>query len=48
MTANKEIMYWMSDPSWYRINEKTGKFELTEEAPERARKSFELANKPRK
>ncbi len=44
MTANpklREAMYWISVDSWYRIN-KDGQFELTEEAPERAVKSFEL------
>lgn len=43
MTADKEMMYWMNDPSWYRINKETGKYELTDAAPERARKSFELS-----
>lgn len=47
MTADKEIMYWMNDPSWYRINKETGKFELTDAAPERAKKSFELSATPR-
>ena len=44
MTANlklREAMYWISVDSWNRIN-KDGQFELTEEAPERAVKSFEL------
>ena len=44
MTANsklREAMYWISVDSWHRIN-KDGQFELTEEAPERAVKSFEL------
>jgi len=47
MTANKEMMYWKTNPEWYRTNPKTGKRELTEKAPERARKSFELCNTPR-
>lgn len=34
-------MYWISVDSWHRIN-KDGQFELTEEAQERAVKSFEL------
>ena len=44
MTADLELresMYWMKDKTWFRINEK-GRFELTDAAPERARKSFEL------
>lgn len=43
MTADKELMYWMNDPSWYRINKETGKYELTDAASERAKKSFELS-----
>lgn len=38
----RESMYWMSDEEWYRINEETGCFELTDEAPERAVESFKL------
>lgn len=41
MTANKESVYWKSNKEWYRINAE-GKYELTEKAPERAKKSFEL------
>ena len=41
MTMNKENLYWPTDKEWYRINNE-GKYELTEKAPERARKSFEL------
>lgn len=41
MTANKESLYWRSDKTWYRINEK-GQFELAEHAPERAKESFKL------
>lgn len=42
MTANKEFMYWRENKNWYRINYEKDCFELTEQAPERARKSFEL------
>ncbi|MEF2767732.1 MAG: hypothetical protein U0O05_08490 [Dorea phocaeensis] len=42
MTADREFMYWKTNDSWYRINYEKDCFELTEEAPERARKSFEL------
>ena len=51
MTASKEIkemMYWLSDPSWYRINEETDDFELTDNAPERAKRSFDMWKKPKK
>ena len=42
MTMNKEIFYWQSDKSWYRFDEEQKIIVLTDEAPERARKSFEL------
>jgi uncharacterized protein YbaR (Trm112 family) len=38
----RESLYWKSDESWYRINEDKESYELTDEAPERAVKSFEL------
>ena len=41
MTMSAERLYWKSNKEWYRINEE-GKYELTEKAPERAKKSFEL------
>ncbi len=41
MTMSKERLYWKSNKEWYRINEE-GKYELTEKATERAKKSFEL------
>lgn len=45
MTANpklRESVYWWSNNDWWIYNKKTGKIELTEKAPERAVKSFEL------
>ena len=42
MTANKEIHYWQSDESWYRFDDELDTVVLTDAAPERARKSFEL------
>lgn len=45
MTANMEPMYWRTDKSWYRINHEKDCFELTDAAPERARKSFEMYRK---
>ena len=41
MTADKEPMFWASNPEWFRINAETDQFELTDKAPERARISFE-------
>lgn len=43
MTTNMESVYWMRNEEWYKITEKG--FILTEKAPERARKSFELYKK---
>lgn len=42
MTANREFMYWRTNEAWFTINEEKDCFELTEQAPERARRSFEL------
>ena len=39
------IMYWMTNKKWYKINEELDRFELTEEAPEKAKRSFELFKK---
>lgn len=38
---NKDAMIWMRNRSWYRINEEFDRFELTDEATEEARRSFE-------
>ena len=45
MTINREPMFWRSNKEWYRINKEKDRFELTDRAPERARKSFEMYNK---
>lgn len=47
MNADLELFYWHSNPEWYRKGENGG-YELTDKAPERARKSFEEANKSRR
>ena len=46
MSTDKEALFWESNPEWYRITE-DGNYELTEKAPERARKSFEIYKTPR-
>ena len=38
-------MYWHSNPAWYTINEELDRYELTEAAPEKAIRSFELYKK---
>lgn len=48
MNANKEALFWASNPAWFRINAESDQFELTEEAPERARISFDMWKNPNK
>ena len=38
-------MYWHTNPAWYRVNKELDRFELTEAAPEKARRSFEVYKK---
>ncbi len=47
MTRNSIRSYWLSNDTWYKINEK-GEFELTPLAPPEARRSFAEWHKPRK
>ena len=42
MTGNKEIYYWRSNEEWYEFDETARKYVLTDKAPERAIKSYEL------
>lgn len=44
MTANQEPLFWKTNREWYRINKQKDCYELTEKAPKRAKKSFELYN----
>ena len=48
MTSDKERLYWKTNKEWYRINREKDCFELTEKAPLRAQKSFDLYNKKEK
>lgn len=41
MSANKELLYWRKDKSWYKYDEETDSFTMTDEAPTRAKESFE-------
>lgn len=36
----QEQPYFMENPKWYRFNEKEWKYELTDEAPEKAVESY--------
>ena len=42
MSAYREYAYWKTNKDWYRINWEKDCYELTDKAPERAVKSFEL------
>ncbi|MCF0260609.1 MAG: hypothetical protein HUJ54_12195 [Erysipelotrichaceae bacterium] len=42
MTKDTEFLYWKSNDNWYDFDEKAGEFYLTVQAPERAKRSFEL------
>ena len=42
MTANKEILYWRINKDWYTYDESTGTFSIKDDAPQRAKDSFEL------
>jgi len=46
MTGDRELFYWRSNSEWYR-KRPDGRTELTEKATERAKKSFEMCNRPR-
>lgn len=46
MSGDKEAFFWRENPEWYRVTEE-GEYELTEKAPERAKRSFEIAMTPR-
>lgn len=48
MKRNSERLYWMTNNDWYRINKQKDCFELTEVAPERAKRSFAMWNRPDK
>ena len=46
MSANKESVYWKTNPEWWYFDREKDKFVLTDKATERARKSFELFTAP--
>lgn len=41
MKANSERTYWLTDENWHRVNKEKDCFELTDAAPEQAKKNFE-------
>lgn len=42
MSANTELLYWRKNKSWYKYNQETDSYYLTEEATQRAKESFEM------
>lgn len=46
MTANKEAVYWKTNPEWWYFDKEKNEYVLTDKATERARRSFELATTP--
>ena len=42
MSANKESVYWQQNEDWYTNSEDGKSIVIKEDAPERAKKSFEL------
>ena len=46
MKRNRPRMYWMTNPDRYRCNYEKDCFELTDEAPVKARRSFAMWNRP--
>ena len=42
MNRNSEVMYWQSNKDWYEIDDEKDTFVIREDAPERAKKSFEM------
>lgn len=38
MTTNMESLFWKTNKEWYRVNKEKDCYELTEKAPERAKK----------
>ena len=48
MTANREIMYWHSNPDWYIYDESKDEYRIKDDAPERAKISFDMCFHPEK
>lgn len=48
MSMNTEAVYWLTNESWYRVNEEKDCFEILPTAPTRAKMSFEIWSGKRK
>lgn len=42
MNRNSEVMYWQSNKDWYIIDDENDTFVIREDAPDRAKESFEM------
>jgi len=42
MTGLNEKMYWRTNRNWFKYNSKTDDFYLTDDASDRAKRSFDL------
>ena len=42
MSGDREPLFWMTNKEWYTADREHDEFVLTDKAPERAIKSFEL------
>lgn len=42
MTKNRELFYWTENPDWYDCDEDGDNITISSNAPERAKKSFEM------
>lgn len=40
MNGNTEILYWRTNKNWFTINCELDRYELTDAAPERAKKAL--------
>jgi len=47
MSANKESVYWKQNKDWYSESDDGKEFIIKDDAPDRAKKSFELWLKER-
>ena len=42
MSSNTELLYWYENEFWYKYDQETDSYKLTDEASQRAKESFEL------
>lgn len=42
MSFNTEALFWMTNQDWFYIDEETRRFDMKEDAPAKAKISFEV------